>query len=240
MNLSRSVLGYTPTKDDGAVEQKLRSLAEQYPTRGFESYYGRIRNQGLKWNRKRVLRIYRKLGLQIRRKKKQRLPKRSFKSIAQPITANYQWSMDFMEDSLDGGRRFRTLNIMDDYNRQALCVYVNPSITGKRVVEVLKQLVAIHGYPKRIRVDNGPEFISHVFTDWCKEKVEIDYIQPGKPVQNAFIERLNRLYREDVLDAYLFENINDVRIKTDQWVADYNSKHPHSSLLFCARGIRLN
>ncbi len=94
-----------------------------------------------------------------------------------------------------------------------------------------KQLVAIHGYPKRIRVDNGPEFISHVFTDWCKEKVEIDYIQPGKPVQNAFIERLNRLYREDVLDAYLFENINDVRIKTDQWVADYNSKHPHSSLM---------
>jgi putative transposase len=222
---------YISKRDDSQVIDKLNKLAEQYPTRGFDDYYNRIRNEGVSWNRKRVLRIYRSMGLTQRRKRKRRLPSRVKIPLAQPLGINMNWSMDFMSDSLSYGRKFRILNIIDDYNREALTIEIDFSLTGDRVVRELEKLINWRGLPQSIRVDNGPEFLSKAFTIWCsKNNVKIKYTQPGKPVQNAYIERFNRLYREDVLDAYMFDSLDQVTRLSEEWMEDYNSNHPHKSL----------
>ncbi len=136
-----------------------------------------------------------------------------------------------MHDMLYGGRRFRTLNVLDEANREALGIEVGTSIPASRVVRVLDQLVAMHGYPAAIRLDNGPELTAGTFTDWCESHdVEPRYIQPGKPDQNAFIERFNRTYREEVLDAYVFASVTEVQRLTDEWLCDYNDERPHDAL----------
>lgn len=139
--------------------------------------------------------------------------------------------MDFMADVLSDGRKIRVFNVMDDCNREALTMEVGLNYPAKKVVETLSNLGEEIGLPKTIRCDNGPEFISKTLSDWCKKKrVELRFIQPGKPVQNAFMERLNRHYREDVLDAYWFNDLHQIRTLTNKWVEDYNTKHPHSAL----------
>ncbi len=222
---------YQSCRDDRDVIDKLNELAEKYPTRGVDNYYGRIRNEGLKWNYKRVLRVYRNMQLNLRRKRKRRLPSRIKEPLQQTQMINQTWSMDFMSDALTYGRKFRVLNIIDDFNREALAVEADFSIPGERLVLVLNELIDWKGKPNAIRVDNGPEFLSKIFTRWCKlNGIKIKYIQPGKPVQNAYVERFNRLYREDVLDAYMFENIRQVRVLSEKWMEDYNQLHPHKSL----------
>jgi putative transposase len=228
--LHRSMWYYQSKKDDQAVIDKLSELAEKLPTRGFDEYYGRIRQEGLIWNRKRVLRVYRKMRLGLRRKYKKRLPQRVQEPLVEPQTPNETWSMDFMSDALSDGRKIRVLNIIDDFNREVLRVKVGLSFPAERVVRVLRRLEEERGLPQHIRVDNGPEFIAKAFQNFCKGKVEIKYIQPGKPTQNAYIERLNRQFREDVLDAYLFENLEQVAILAEDWRQDYNQNHPHKSL----------
>jgi putative transposase len=139
--------------------------------------------------------------------------------------------MDFMSDALYGGRKFRTLNVLDEGNREGLAIDVSTSIPSVRVIRVLDELVAVHGKPQALRVDNGPELISEAFLEWCAEhEIDVRHIQPGKPDQNAFIERFNRSYRHDVLDAYVFESIEEVRRLTDEWLDDYNHERPHDSL----------
>lgn len=139
--------------------------------------------------------------------------------------------MDFMSDSLQGGRRFRTLNIIDDFNRELLDIVVDISISGHKVTKALDTVLLWRGKPKEIRVDNGSEFISHVFMQWCEEKeIRIKYTQKGKPTQNGLIERFNRSYREDVLDNYVFTNLEEVRILTNEWIYHYNYERPHRSL----------
>ncbi|WP_164112373.1 MULTISPECIES: integrase core domain-containing protein [Sphingobacterium] len=136
-----------------------------------------------------------------------------------------------MSDSLANGRRFRVLNVMDDYNRESLINEAFYSIPGVRLVQQLKELITSRSKPKRIRTDNGPEFLSKVFTNFCAENgIELQYIQPGKPAQNAYIERLNRTFREDVLDAYLFGSITEVNAIAYEWQIEYNSNHPHKAL----------
>jgi len=148
-----------------------------------------------------------------------------------PQSLNETWSMDFMCDTLENGRRFRILNVIDDYNREALIVKPQLIFPSELVINALNDLVFYRGKPTQIRVDNGSEFLSNAFVNWCKENaVRIIYIQPGKPVQNALIERFNRLYREDVLDAYIFEDIHQVKDISKQWQEDYNNNHPHGSL----------
>ena len=206
-------------------------MAELLPTRGFDEYYNRIREEGIKWNRKRVLRVYRLMKLKHRRKRKRRLPTRVKTTLNQPLCSNLIWSADFMHDSLYNGRQIRILNIIDDYNREALFVEAHFSYPGQRVVRALEILEMERGLPEQIRVDNGPEFLSKVFKNFCENNgIRINYIQPGKPNQNAYIERFNRLYREDILDAYLFKNIDQVNQLSDNWKHDYNHKHPHKSL----------
>lgn len=231
VDLHRSMWYYQSKRDDSQVIDKLNELAEQFSTRGFDEYYNRIRKQGLKWNRKRVLRVYRSLGLSIRRKRKKRLPPRLKEPLAVPNAINHTWSMDFMSDALSYGRRIRILNIIDDYNREALAVESGFSFPSEQVIKVMKELVFFRGKPKAVRVDNGPEFISKIFVNWCTfHGIDIKYIQPGKPVQNAYIERFNRLFREDILDAYLFDDIDQLRKLSADWMDDYNRNHPHSSL----------
>jgi len=146
---------------------------------------------------------------------------------------NKSWSMDFMSDSLVDGRRFRLLNVMDDYNRESLAIEVDTSLPTLRVIRVLERLVENRGTPESIRMDNGPEFISEKLKVWCEERgIRLLFIQPGKPVQNAFIERKNGSMRKELLDAYLFFTLDEVRMLAEEWRLDYNHERPHAALGF--------
>lgn len=213
------------------VIAKLQELSEQLPTRGFDNYYGRLRQQGYSWSRNKVLRVYRLMKLSLRRKHKKRLPSRIKEPLTVPCMPNDTWSIDFMSDALTDGRKIRVLNITDDFNREALAIETGLSFPAERVIRVLNILEEEVGLPQNIRVDNGPEFISKKLREWCKGKsIKLKYIEPGKPVQNAFIERFNRIFREDILDAYWFEDLEQLRVIAEQWRYDYNHNHPHKSL----------
>lgn len=191
----------------------------------------KIKQQGHAWNHKRVYRVYCETGLNIRIKPKKRLLAREAVALVQPINSNICWSIDFMSDVLSNGRRFRTLNIIDDYNREALLIRPAMSLPAGYVTRLIDEVASVKGYPSIIRVDNGPEFISSVFKEWSNRNgVFIQYIQPGKPAQNGYIERFNRTYREDVLDMYIFESLNDVMRITTNWMISYNNERPHESL----------
>lgn len=183
------------------------------------------------WNHKRVWRIYQALGLNLPRRKKKRIPTRPPQPIEVPRAANVVWALDFMSDALYRGRRFRTLNILDEGVREALDIVVDTSIPALRVVRTLDELLMWRGRPEAIRCDNGPEILARVFVEWCaRHDIAIRYIQPGKPNQNPFIERFNRTYRNEVLDAYLFEDLDQVRAITKRWLTEYNEERPHDSL----------
>lgn len=218
-------------KDDLAIITALNCQVESHPEEGFWLSFHRLKNQGKPWNHKRVWRVYKQMGLSLRRKKKKRLPSRIKEELVVPTEFNDTWSIDFTTDILENKRKFRTFNVMDDYNREALHVEVDYSLPSKRVVYVLNRLTKQRGVPKCIRMDNGPEFIANIMKEWCKFKgIELKYIQPGKPTQNAYIERLNRTYRQSVLDAYLFENLDEVRQQTEIWMNDYNYERPHNAI----------
>ena len=168
-----------------------------------------LRRQGNVWNHKRVHRIYCLLKLNFRRKGKQRLPVRY---LATPEALNQGGSIDFMHDALTCGRRFRTFNVVDDFNREALAIEIDLNIPAQRVVRVPDRIVANRGCPLKMRMDNGPELISLVLAQWAEEHgVMPEFIRPGKPTQNAFIERFNRTYRTEILDFYLFRTLNEIR-----------------------------
>jgi putative transposase len=171
------------------------------------------------------------MGLNQKRRTKKRLPDRPRQPLEVPAEINHTWSFDFMSDSLYCGRRFRVLNVIDEGTREALEIVVDTSLPAARVVRELEQIKSVRGKPRRIRVDNGPEMLAQVFTDWCEDNhVELVYIQPGKPNQNAYIERFNRSYRTEVLNPYLFINLRQVRELSAAWLISYNEERPHDSL----------
>lgn len=183
------------------------------------------------WNHKRIYRVYKLMHLHLRRPAKKRLPKRQRAELYVPALPDTVWSADFMSDALHTGKRFRTFNVTDDFNREVLHIEIDTSITSARLVRVFDQLRQEHGLPQVLRTDNGPEFLGETFTAWAKEAgMAIQYIQPGKPNQNAYIERFNRTYREEVLDQYLFTSLDDVREATWWWMIEYNEDRPHDSL----------
>jgi len=209
----------------------LLAVVEQHGRWGFWKCFDRLRLDGHGWNHKRVHRIYCALRLNLPRRTKKRVPTRLRQPLIAPSTLNGIWALDFMQDALYGGRPFRTLNVLDEANREALAIEIGTSIPAARVVRVLEQLVTIYGRPRALRLDNGPELTAQVFTDWCQEHaIELRYIQPGKPDQNAFIERFNRSYRNEVLDAYVFASLTEVQAITDEWLRTYNDYRPHDSL----------
>ena len=222
---------YQSTKDDSEVESKLKEIAEIMPMNGFWKYYDRIRADGKVWNHKRVRRVYCKMKMNIRRKHKHRVPTRVVEPLYQPEAPNIIWSMDFMHDTLESGRRFRLFNVIDDYNREALAVDVSTSFPGENVVRSLDRVKAERGTPEALRCDNGPENLSEAVVNWCKRNnVRIIYIQPGKPVQNSYIERFNGSLRKELLDAYIFTDLTQVRILAERWFDIYNNYRPHDSL----------
>lgn len=232
LSISRCTYYYQPKLvDDSEIIDVVSKLANKHPKYGFRKLFKRLRLMGYGWNHKRVYRIYCGLKLNLRRKGKKRLPSRHPEPLAIPAKANDCWSMDFMSDSLYLGRSFRTFNVIDDYNRESLAIEVDTSLPAERVIRVLDRVAAYRGYPKRLRQDNGPEFISRKLELWAEQHgVQLDFIKPGKPTQNAYIERFNRTYRNEVLDCYLFSSLTEVRNITDSWMVEYNYDRPHESL----------
>lgn len=230
--LQRSTVHHQPKpKQDHAVIDELNKLVAKHPAIGFWQSYYRIRNFGFIWNHKRVYRVYTNMQLNIRRRSKKRLPARVKQALYQPEVMNEVWSIDFMSDTLWDGRKYRLLNIVDDYNRELLHIEADLSLPTLRVIRVLEYLKEFRGLPKIIRVDNGPEFISHKLDQWCrKNQITLVFIQPGKPMQNAYVERCNGNIRKELLNTYIFTSLTEVRQKTQEWMMDYNTERPHKSL----------
>lgn len=231
--LSTSIYYYRAKRksEDDRIESELRSLAELHRSWGFWMMFYHLRLNAHHWNHKRVYRVYTLMRLNLRRKYKQRLPSRVKLPLVQPLYPNMNWSMDFMSDSLMVGRTFRSFNIIDDYNREALNITLDTSITSVRVIRELEDVIAWRGKPEQIRVDNGPEFIAEVLQQWCnKHNINLAFIQKGKPSQNGFVERFNRTYRQEVLNAYAFESLKQARLITQAWMWVYNNERPHGAI----------
>lgn len=231
VSLPRSQFYYSSKKNDTAIIEALQELAFKHPCYGFRKLFAYLRRSGKTWNHKKVYRVYKLLKLNKKRKGKRRLPARIKQPLQQQTAINNSWSMDFMSDSMMGNRRFRTFNVMDDCTREILAIEVDTSLSAKRIIRTLERIIEQRGVPRTIRTDNGPEFTSHEFEEWCTDKqINIQFIQPGKPMQNGYIERFNRLYREAVLDAYMFFELDQVRQLTAEWMEEYNQRRPHEGL----------
>jgi putative transposase len=216
---------------DADVVAALNDVVARHRRWGFWKCFYRLRRTGHRWNHKRVHRVYCALRLNLPRRTKRRVPVRLRQPLVAPERLNDTWALDFMVDALYDGRPFRALTVIDEGNREALAIEIGTSIPSPRVIRVLDELVRLYGRPARVRVDNGPELVADAFVAWCTaQRISLGYIQPGKPDQNAFIERFNRTYREEVLDAYLFDSLEQVRAITEAWLTTYNTERPHDSL----------
>jgi putative transposase len=221
--LPRSQYYDQSTKDDSEIVALLQDLSGPHPTYGFRKLFAYLRRRGKEWNHKRVYRVYKLLKMNQKPRGKRRLPTCVRQPLQQAATVNQSWSMDFMSDSLMGVRKFRTFNVMDDCTREALAIEIDKSLSSKRIIRALEGLIVQRGKPQVIRTDNGPEFTSKEFEWWCKEQeIEIQFIQRGRPMQNGYIKRFNRVYREAILDAYLFTDIREVRALTKEWMEEDN------------------
>ena len=194
IGMTRSLLYYRArSKNDERVIEAINTYIAKNPKHGFDLLVASFKFEQQPWGKTVLWRVYCELKLNLPRRGKKRLPQRIREPLEVPSLPNHTWSADFMSDSLWGGRRFRTLNVLDDYNRQALRIEIDTSLPASRVVRALNELIEIHGKPKRLRVDNGPEFISKLLADWATHHgIDLRFIQPGKPTQNAYIERFNR------------------------------------------------
>ena len=229
MDIHRSYFYYTEKKDDSEVEQAICEAAEFGD--GFWKIFQRLRSDGKPWNHKKVYRVYKQMHYEKRSKLKKMLPARVKSPLVIPSQPNTAWSIDFVSDRLQSGRTFRVLNVIDDCDRVAVGQEISMSMPAERVIRLLEKVIWLNGKPKNIRCDNGPEFISKMFQEWCKgNDINIIYIQPVHPTQNSIIERFNGSYRRAVLDAYIFRTLHDVRELTEAWMTDYNECRPHESL----------
>lgn len=207
-------------------------LTDNQRTWGFGLCYLYLRNvKGFPWNHKRVYRIYRELELNLRIKPRKRLQREKPEPLAVPATINQVWSMDFMHDQLTDGRGFRLFNVIDDFNREALGMEIDFSLPSERIIRALNQIIEWRGKPFAIRCDNGPDNISGLIQTWAdRQGIYLDYIQPGKPQQNAYVERFNRTVRYEWLSQYYWEDLEEVRRFATQWMYHYNHHRPNMAL----------
>lgn len=229
--ISRTGYRYKPrNQDDHALRERLKVLAVQYSRYGYLLLHGLLKAEGLVINKKRTYRIYTEENLQVRTKKRKKLQRPRLPMIV-PTVVNERWSMDFVSDQLSQGRRFRVLNIIDDFTKEMVGQLVSVSITGLQVARFLAQIGEQRPLPCSITCDNGTEFTSKAMFFWSKESnVKLGFIQPGKPTQNAFIESLNGKFRNECLNQHWFRTLDEARREIDQWREHYNNVRPHSSL----------
>lgn len=233
-SISQTCFRYTAILNDENEEiaDWLLRLTQAHRNWGFQLCFLYLRNvKGFGWNHKRVYRIYCELELNLRIKPKKRIKRDKPEALSEPEFINEIWSMDFMHDQLMDGRAFRTFNVIDDFNREGLAIEVDFSLPSERVVRSLNQIIEWRGKPKTIRCDNGPEYISHVLAQWSeKQGIKLQFIQPGKPQQNAYVERYNRTVRYDWLNQDLFETIEEVQDAATRWLWTYNNERPNMAI----------
>lgn len=220
----------------------LLRLTTTYKRWGFGLCFMYLRNvKGFKWNHKRVYRIYKELELNLRIKPRSRIKRNKPDALATPSSINQIWSMDFMSDNLTDGRHFRTFKVIDDFNREALAIDVDLSLPSERVIRSLNQVIEWRGKPSCIRCDNGPEYICHKLEKWAtKNHITLMYIQPGKPTQNAYVERFNRTVRQEWLELNLFESIFQAQNLATEWMWSYNNERPNSAIGGITPAMKLN
>lgn len=232
MEINMSSFYYKPKpRNDEALRAALKEAAAKRRRWGYRMLTIKLRRDGFTDNHKRIYRVYREECLQVPMRKKRKAALWRGEKSEPSDHRNDRWSMDFMSDQLADGRRIRTLNIVDDHTRECLAIEVDTSLSGYRVCRVLDRVVADRGHPKRIITDNGPEFISKALDRWAYEhRVEHQFIQPGKPVQNAFVESFNGTMRNECLNEHWFLDLEDAKEIIEAWRIDYNTERPHSSL----------
>ncbi len=234
MNVAESSQRYASRKNDEALRAKLVEAAREKPRWGYRRLQLKLEEKGVHVNHKRVYRVYREAGLMIRRKKRKRLLRTGF--VRPTVTgANQEWALDFVHDAAESGRKFRVLSVIDVYTRECLALEVDTSFASRRVTRELEKIVAERGVPEAIRCDNGPEFTSRHFLAWGMErKIDLVHIEPGRPVQNAFVESFHGKLRDECLNASWFANLFEARAKIGAWKEEYNEERPHSSLGYVA------
>ncbi len=232
--VSQSCYRYAPRgrAENDEVAQWLLRLTDNHRNWGVGLCYLYLRNvKGFGWSHKRVYRIYRALELNLRIKPRKRLVREKPIPLTVPKAINEVWSMDFMYDTLEDGRTFRLFNVMDDFNREALAIEIDFSLPAERVIRALRQLILWRGKPSAIRCDNGPEYVSQAMLDWAEgAKIRIEFIQPGKPQQNAYIERFNRTVHYEWLAQYHWSSLDEVQDHATQWMWTYNHERPNMAL----------
>jgi putative transposase len=218
--------------ENDLIADWLIRLTDNQRNWGFGLCFLYLRNvKGFGWNHKRVYRIYRELELNLRIKPKKRMVRAKPEPLTVPKEINQVWSMDFMHDQLADGRSFRLFNVIDDFNREALGIEVDFSLPAERVIRSLEQIIEWRGLPSVLRCDNGPEYVSEKVMTWAKKRgIQIDYIQPGKPQQNAYVERFNRTVRYEWLAQYVFESLRQVEDYATRWIWNYNHERPNMAL----------
>ncbi len=232
MKIPRSTVRYFIKKsDDQSLRERLKDLASKRRRFGSPRLITLLRREGYKDNHKKIERIYREEGLQVRKRKTRRQIAAPRIVMPKPCKPNVRWSMDFVSDSLFDGRRIRCLTVVDDFSRECPIIFVERSIPGHKVAQVLDGLGGSRGLPDTIVCDNGPEFISSSLDRWANERgVTLSHISPGRPVENAFIESFNGKFRDECLNENWFTSLNDAKEKIEIWRRDYNRNRPHSSL----------
>ncbi len=232
MRLSRSSYHYQATdRHDDELREALKELAGKRRRWGYRRLIVLLRRQGHMDNSKRVFRVYQEEGLQVPKRRKRKTARWRGERPEVPSKRNERWSLDFVSDQLANGRRIRTLNIVDDHTRECLAIEADTSLSGRRVTRVLSDLIDRHGRPERLVMDNGPEFTSQVMDNWAYEhEIKLQFIEPGKPVQNAYVESFNGKSRDECLNEHWFVDLEDARWIIEAWRVDYNEVRPHSSL----------
>jgi putative transposase len=232
-DMDRSSYRYEPGEDrDTELRTRLTELARQKPRFGYRRLGVLLERSGEAVNHKRLFRIYQEAGLAVRRRERKRL-ERGRAGMPLLSRPNQEWSIDFISDALATGRALRALTVLDGFTKEAPVIQVDSSLSAPRVTRALDEVIAERGKPEGIRVDNGPEFTSRCFVAWAEQRgITLIHIQPGKPVQNSFIESFNGRFRDECLNANWFTSMADARRKIEDWRIDYNQHRPHSSLAY--------
>lgn len=231
LEVDRSSYRYEPRPDpDGAARQELIALAKQKPRFGYRRLGILLERRGYRLSARKLYRLYREEHLAVRRLKRKKL-QRDRQPITELQRANQEWSMDFVTDGLETGRGVRALTVIDSYTRECLAIETDSCLSSRRVTRVLEWIIQQRGKPEGVRSDNGPEFTSRHYLGWCADQsIQTIHIQPGKPMQNGYVESFNGRFRDECLNATSFATMADAKEKIERWRKEYNTERPHSSL----------